>query len=195
MRPQLNSGTLARREMASGHSTSERWPVTVWKLESGFFARDRELAAAMQAHQFSTRVVPDIGEATQFFRVRVSVPDSPNPSGEIWVVFIRAPGYAEALARAAQLPDQHPRLGELQPRLLASLPEATFCFVTDDREGYARLTDPETAPVAFAAAVAVVKYYAGWDESDPIMIAAAHDELAVSVSFTADHYIATVRRE
>jgi len=181
--------------MALGHSTNEGWPVTVWKLESGFFARDRELAAAMQAHEFSTRVVPDIGEATQFFRVCVSVPDSPNPSSDIWVVFIRAPGCAEALARAAQLPDQHPRLAELRPQLLAALPEARFCFVTDDREGFARLADPETASVAFAAAVAVVKYYAGWDESNPIVIATGDGELAVSVAFTVDHYIATVRRD
>jgi hypothetical protein len=179
--------------MALGHSANQVWPVTVWKLESGFFARDRELADAMQAHQFSTRVVPDIDEATQFFRVRVSVPESTSPSGEIWVIFIRAAGHAEALARAAQLSDVHPRLAELRPRLLAALPEARFCFVTDDREGYARLADPETTPVAFAAAVAVVKYFAGWDESNPIEIATDREKLAVSVDFTADHYVATVR--
>jgi len=179
--------------MASGRSADDVWRVTVWKLESGFFARDRELAAAMQTHQFSTRVIPDIDEATQFFRVRADTRDPSSPSGEIWVIFIRPPGYAAALARAARLPDVHPHIVELRPRLLAALPEARFCFVTDDREGYARLADPEATPVAFAAAVAVVKYYAGWDESNPIMIAAGDAQLAVSVDFTADHYLATVR--
>jgi hypothetical protein len=62
--------------MASGRSEDHVRPITVWKLESGFFARDRELAAAMQAHEFSTRVIPEIDEATQFFRVRVDVPDA-----------------------------------------------------------------------------------------------------------------------
>jgi hypothetical protein len=83
MRPQLNGGTLGRRVMASGQSADQVWPITVWKLESGFFARDRELAAAMQTHQFSTRVVPDIDEATQFFRVRADTRDSSSPPGEI----------------------------------------------------------------------------------------------------------------
>lgn len=169
------------------------WPVTVWKLEGGFFARDRELAAAMQAHRFSTRVIPDIDEATQFFRVRADTGDRLSPSHEIWVMFVRPPGYAAALAQVARLPDVHPRLVDLRPYLLAALPEARLCFVTDDRKGYARLADPEATPVAFAAAVAVVKYYAGWDESNPIVIAAGHDQLAVSVDFTADRYVATVR--
>jgi len=178
--------------VALGRSADQVWPVTVWKLESGFFARDRELAAAMQIHELSTRVIPELDEWTQFFRVRVDVRDSPSPSGEIWVVFIRPPGYAAALARAAPLPQEHPRIAELRPRLLAALPDARFCFVTDDREGYARLADPEATSVAFAAAVAVVKYYAGWDESKPILIAAGHEQLAVSVDFTADSYVATV---
>jgi hypothetical protein len=177
--------------VALGHSVTQVWPVTVWKLESGFFARDRELADAMQAHQFSTRVVPD--EATQFFRVRVSVPESTSPSGEIWVIFLRAIGHAHAPARAAQLRDLHPRLAELRSRLLAALPEARFCFVTEDSQGYARLADPETTPMTFAAAVAVVKYFAGWDESNPIQIATDREQLAVSIDFKADHYLATVR--
>jgi hypothetical protein len=181
--------------MALGRSANNVWPVTVWKLESGFFARDRELAAAMQAHQFSTRVIPEIDEVTQFFRVRAEVPDSLGPSGEIWVIFIRAAGYASALAQAAQLPDVHPRLVELRPRLLAALPEARFCFVTGDREGFARIADPEAAPVAFAAAVAVVKYYASWDESNPIVVETNRERCAVSVDFTADHYLATVQTQ
>jgi hypothetical protein len=125
--------------MALGRSADQVWPVTVWKLESGFFTRDRELASAMQAHQFSTRVIPDIDEATQFFRVRAETWNSSSPPSEVWVIFIRPFDYSAALARAAQLPDVHPRLVELQPRLLAALPDARFCFVTDDREGYARL--------------------------------------------------------
>jgi hypothetical protein len=35
--------------VALGRSVNQVWPVTVWKLESGFFARDRELADAMSA--------------------------------------------------------------------------------------------------------------------------------------------------
>lgn len=176
--------------MALGSSVDQVWAVTVWKLESGFFARDRELSAAMQAHEFSTRVIPDIDEVTQFFRVHVDAPESPSLSGEVWVIFMGVPA---ASARAPQLPDVHPRLAELRSRLLSTLPEARFCFVTDDREGYARLADPETAPVAFAAAVAVVKYFAGWDESNPIVIATDREQLGVSVAFTAEHYAAAVR--
>ena len=127
------------------------WETTVWRLESGFFARDAELAAAMQSHQFSTRVVPEIDEATQFFRVRVEAADLPTPGCEVWVIFVRAPGHAAALARAAQLPDLNSRLAQLRPQLLAALPDAKFCFVTDDREGYARLIDPDTMPVTFAS--------------------------------------------
>jgi hypothetical protein len=115
------------------------WRATVWRLESGVFARDGELAAAMQAHELSTRIIPNIEHATQFFRVRVDVSDHAPLGGEVWVVFLRPPGYAAALARATQLPDVDPRLVELRPSLLAALPDAKFCFVTDDREGYARL--------------------------------------------------------
>jgi hypothetical protein len=179
--------------MASGRSEDHVRPITVWKLESGFFARDRELAAAMQAHEFSTRVIPEIDEATQFFRVRVDVPDAPNPSGEVWVIFLRTTGHAAALARAAQIPDVAPRLAQLRPQLLEALPDARFCFVTDDREGFARLAYTEATPVASAAAVAVVKYFAAWDESTPIVIATDHEQLAASVEYTADHYLATVR--
>lgn len=176
--------------MALGHS-GQVWPVAVCKLESGFFARDREMAAAMQAHQFSTRLVPDIDEPTQFFRVRVNLAE-PGISGEVWVV-LAAPGYPGALAKPAQLPAVHPQVAELRPRLLATLPEARFCFVTDDREGFACLAEAEATPVAFAAAVSVVKYYAAWDESDPIVIATDREQFLVSVHFTADHYLATVR--
>jgi hypothetical protein len=105
----------------------------------------------MQSHQFSTRVVPEIDEATQFFRVRVEAADLPTPGCEVWVIFVRAPGHAAALARAAQLPDLNSRLAQLRPQLLAALPDAKFCFVTDDREGYARLIDPDTMPVTFAS--------------------------------------------
>jgi hypothetical protein len=178
--------------MASGRLADQVWAVTVRNLESGFFARDRELASAMQAHQFSIRVVPDIDETTQFFRVRVDMRDSLATSGELWVVFSQPSGYAAVPVRAAQIPDKHPRLTELRLRLLAALPEARFCFVTDDREGYARLVDPEVTPAPFAAAIAVVKYYAAWDESNPIVIAAGDQHLAVSVDFTGDHYAATV---
>lgn len=72
--------------------------------------------------------------------------------------------------------------------MLAALPESTFCFATDDREGYARLARSHT-PVAFVAAVAVVEYCAGWDELNPIVIAAGPDELAASVKLTTDQYL------
>ena len=166
--------------------------ATVWRLESGFFARDGELAAAMQAHELSTRIIPNIEQATQFFRVRVEISDRAPLGGEVWVVFLRPPGYAAALARAAQLPDVDPRLVELRPSLISALPDAKFCFVTDDREGYARLVDSEAMSVPFAAAVVVVKYYAGWDESNPITIASDLEQFAVSVGFTATQYFATV---
>ena len=53
---------------------------------------------------------------------------------------------------------------------MTALPDATLCFTTEDRDGFARLVgDSERAP-AIAAAVAVVKYYAAWDESDPIEV-------------------------
>ena len=38
----------------------------------------------------------------------------------------------------------------------------------------------------------MVKYYAGWDESNPILVAAGSEQFAVSVDFTADHYLATL---
>ena len=180
--------------MASARSAGDQvWAGTIWKLESGFFARDREWAVVMQIHQFSIWVIPDIDEAIQFFRVCVEAPDLTDISGEIWVIFLGAPGYAAARAQAAELYGHHPRLGDLRARLFAALPEATFCFVTDDREGFARLVDSEAAPAAFAAATAVVKYCASWDESNPIVIATDRGELAVSVDFTEGHYLATVR--
>jgi hypothetical protein len=77
--------------------------------------------------------------------------------------------------------------------LATALPDATLCFTTEDREGFARLVgDPERAP-AIAAAVAVVKYYASWDESDPIDVTVNDDEFAVAVGISESEYRATVR--
>jgi hypothetical protein len=76
-----------------------------------------------------------------------------------------------------------------------ALPDAALCFTTEDREGFAHLVgDPERAP-AIAAAAAVVKYYAAWDESDPIDVTVGDDEFAVSVGYSEKEHRATVRRK
>jgi len=70
-----------------------------------------------------------------------------------------------------------------------------LCFTIEDRDGFAHLIgDPGLAP-AIAAAVAVVKYYAAWDESDPIDVTVNDDQFAVSVGFASTEYRATVCRK
>jgi hypothetical protein len=68
-----------------------------------------------------------------------------------------------------------------------------FCFTTLDREGYVQvLCDHGRAP-PIAAAVAVVKYYAAWDESDPVSVVVNDKQFAVSVTAQDGAYQALVR--
>jgi hypothetical protein len=94
---------------------------------SGPFARGGDVGAAMRA-QVSTRVVPDIDDETQSFRVRVELPDPAAPACEIWVVFIRPPGYAAAPSRAARLPDVNAGVVEISVTGTRGLAAAKFCF-------------------------------------------------------------------
>ncbi|HYP99072.1 MAG TPA: hypothetical protein VER96_10375 [Polyangiaceae bacterium] len=177
--------------MTSG--TRKERLCTVWNLETGFFVRAAEHAPAAQEPAFSARIVPDIDEVTQFFRVRVEVAEPLARTSEVWVIFLHADGRASAEARATKRAEASQRLMPLRAKLLATLPNATFCFIVDDREGSARVIEPEARPIELAAAVAVVKYSAAWDESNPILVSAGDAQYAVSVAYTEDRYLATVR--
>ena len=73
--------------------------------------------------------------------------------------------------------------------------DAVLCFTVEDREGFSRLIADSGHAPAIAAAVAVVKYFAAWDESDPIDVTVNDDQFAVSVGFSETAYRATVRRK
>jgi hypothetical protein len=144
--------------------------------------------------QFSIRSVDGMPATTQFFRLHVDLDDLSSTGGEVWVV-------CTALSTGNRKPPpgtgsfDEANLIRVRSALATALPDATLCFTTEDREGFAHLIgDPERAP-AIAAAAAVVKYYAAWDESDPIDVTVTDDEFAVSVDFSEKEYRATVRRK
>jgi hypothetical protein len=118
---------VARQPTMVGPFRDQNLGTKIWRLEGGPFARDGDVGAAMRA-QVSTRVVPDIDEETQFFRVRVALPDPAVPAGEIWVVFIRSPDYAAALSRAARLADVNAGLVEVSVAGTRGLAAAKVCF-------------------------------------------------------------------
>jgi hypothetical protein len=161
-------------------------------LESGFFVKNDE-SPGHAAPQFSTRLVAAIPCTTQYFRVQVDVADLADSSSEIWVVCVAKPTGNRKPPLGARLLD-HARLGEIRSSLSAAFPGAALCFTTEDREGLASVVGVPDRAVAIAAAVAVVKYYAAWDDSDPIAVAVADEHFGVSVSFTENDYGAVVRR-
>src|SRR6478735_1604347 len=64
-------------ELVAARGKSEDCLCTVWNLETGFFVRGAEQTPIAQGPAFSARIVPDIDEVTQFFRVRVDVAKPP----------------------------------------------------------------------------------------------------------------------
>jgi hypothetical protein len=131
---------------------------------------------------------------TQFFRLQVDGAGLASAGVEIWVVCTAVPTGNQKPAPGAKTFDEANFI-QVRSALARALPEATVCFTTEDREGFARLIgDADRAP-AMAAAVSVVKYYGSWDESDPIEVIVGDEEFAVSVGFTEKDYPTTVRRK
>jgi hypothetical protein len=160
-------------------------------LDYGFFTGDA--TAPSQMGQFAIRVVNGIPGLTQFFRVDVNVPDLPSSSGEIWVVTTAtATGDREVPAGTRTLDEA--RLSAVRSSLLAAFPDETMCFTTEDREGFLRVIGDQERAVAIAAAVSAVKYFAAWDESDPITVEIADTRFAVSIAANERIYRAVIRR-
>jgi hypothetical protein len=164
----------------------------VRQLEIGFFSGDDAVPAPM-SEQFTTRVVGGIPTLTQFFRVNVHLEDQADVDGEIWIVCTALPTGSRKLPLTAMSLDEG-RLRQVRAALAVALPNAALCFTTEDQEGFSRvIADSERSP-AIAAAVAVVKYFAAWDESDPINVVVADEHFAVSVGVSDGAYRALVRR-
>ena len=173
-------------------SDRDTWQATVRSVDDGFFIGDAESSAQMGG-RFSTLVVNGIPSPTQFFRVKVDVEDHSASSHEIWVVIS-----ATATLNRKPPPDLRLRddtkLHAVRPPLLAAFPDATMCFTTEDREGFSGVIGEPEHAISIAAAVSVVKYFAAWDESDPITVEIAGAQFAVSVAYTDRIYRAVVRR-
>jgi hypothetical protein len=169
----------------------ESWSATVRRLEAGFFAKDA--APLIEMGQFSTRVIAAIPYTTQFFRLQVGLASPPSSSSEIWVICVATPTGNRIPPPGATLLAEA-KLDEIRSSLIAALPHAALCFTTEDREGFSRVVGVPDRAVEIAAAVAVVKYYAAWDEFDPITVAVADEHFAVSIAFTENDYRAVVRR-
>ncbi|HEX2882859.1 MAG TPA: hypothetical protein VHO25_25240 [Polyangiaceae bacterium] len=168
-------------------STSEVWSAVVTQVEDGFFVGQDEVPVPPQ---FSKRVVDGIASMTQYFRVHVAPEGVSDPSGDVWMV-------CTANTTGKRLPPQKPLvesdLALTRSALLTALPDATFCFTTADREGDVQVLASDGHSHFIAAAVAVIKYYASWDESDPVNVRVNHSQLAVSVTALDNAYRTLVR--
>ncbi len=161
-------------------------------MEIGFFIGDAALPAPM-SEQFTTRVVAGIPSLTQFFRVDVQLDDQTGADGEIWMICTAVPtGSRKPPPTAA--PFDEARLREVRAALAVALPNATLCFTTEDREGFSRVIADSERAQAIAAGVAVIKYFAAWDESDPINVTVTDEHFAISVGYAEGAYRALVRR-
>jgi hypothetical protein len=178
--------------MAATHPDSKSVTAAVRQLEIGFFTGDAALPVPL-SEQFTTRVVTGIPSLTQFFRVNVQLEDQTDADGEIWMVCTALPTGSRKPPPTAMSFDET-RLRQVRAALAVALPNATLCFTTEDREGFSRvIADSERAP-AIAAGVAVVKYFAAWDESDPINVTVTDEHFSVSVGFEEGAYRALVQR-
>ena len=165
--------------------------AAVRQMEMGFFVGDAAVLAPRSA-QFTTRVVSGIPCLTQFFRIDVHLEDGIDADGEIWIVSTAVPTGIRKPPPIDTSFDEG-RLLQVRAALAVALPNATLCFTTEDREGFSRVvTDSERAP-AMAAGVAVVKYFAAWDESDPINVTVADKHFAISVGFSEGAYRALIQ--
>jgi hypothetical protein len=177
--------------MAATHPGPTSIPAAVRQLEIGFFIGDAAIPAPTSA-QFTTRAVAGIPSLTQFFRIGVRLEDETDIDGEIWIVGTAVPTGSRK-PRPTGISFDEARLLQVRAALAVALPNATLCFVIEDREGFSRvITDAERAP-AIAAGVAVVKYFAAWDESDPINVTVNDEHFAVSVGFSEGAYRALVQ--
>ena len=176
--------------MPTAPSSPVGWAATVRRLEDGFFVPpvDGELPARMGA-DFSMRSVECMPCTTQFFRLAVELLHDAQPC-EIWVVFT-APSTGRRKTPAERTPLDDAKLFQARTALEAALPEAILCFTTEDHEGCSRLVGAHDRAPAIAAAVAVVKHYAAWDESDPIVVHIAEEQFAVSVGLSGNAYHVT----
>jgi hypothetical protein len=174
-----------RREAAS-------WAATVRPLEIGFFVKGDELPAH-GGGPFSIRPLDGMPSTTQFFRVGVDLEDL-TKSGEIWIVCTAlSTGNREPPPGTASLDGA--RLSQVRAAVAAALPQATACFTIVDREGFSQVLGDRARAPAIAAAVAAVKYFAAWDESDPIEVTVADDRFAVTIDVSQPgEYRVLVRR-
>lgn len=157
----------------------DSWNVTLRTLEEGFFVGDAALGAERSAG-VSWRVVEGLEAPVQFFRIRTDIDDYPELGGEAWLVSAR--DVAE---------EQLEHLGALLGR---ALPHVDFYFMVEQRAGFERvLGNARRAPV-IAAAAAVVRYAAAWDETRPIVVSIGEQSFAASVGFEGKNYRVAVRR-
>jgi len=167
------------------------WQATVRRGEAGFFTANTEPPVKMSP-EFSVRSVAGMPSTRQFFRVHVELDGITTPDSQVWVVCTALPTGNWTPSFCSE-PWDEGQLLQVRAALGAALPDAVLGFTIEDRAGFSHLIgDPERAP-AIAAAAAVVKYYAAWDESDPIDITINDDQFAVSIGFAETVYRATVR--
>lgn len=172
--------------MSTGTSSPSCFSASVIDLEVGFFARE----AFAPNPQFVFRRVDDLATPVQYFRVQVTL--AQRDALEVWVV-----AAAPSSGRATLALHPAPTPGEvdsLEARIRATLPDALLALWLSDREGHAVVSAPSIHAPAVAATVASVKYYAGWDESDPIIVELSPNRFAVSVTHAHGVYHASVRR-
>lgn len=124
--------------------------MTASLVEIGWFHPASVVPSPLDVAGFSHRPLEGLVESAQFFRVRLEA------SAEHLVVSAHHP------------PDSAQRVEEIRAAVRA-IDSTALSLTLDDRTGWARV-DAEGRPADAAAAVAIVKAAAGWDESSPIVV-------------------------
>jgi hypothetical protein len=148
-------------------------------VEDGFYHPWRDDTKSV-IDAFAFRHIPIAGLSTtlQFFRVRLVEPSSGASSEHV------------------VLSAHHPRLADsvittLDAALRPHTRGVALSFTLEDRSGWARALADSPGPLA-AAAIAIVKAHASWDESDPVVVELARRCFDVSPRHDGERWIVGV---
>jgi hypothetical protein len=137
-------------------------------VEDGFYhPSGDDPRSVVDASGFRHLPVAGLSATLQFFRVRLVEPGS-GTSSEHVVLSAHYPRLAD------------PVILSLEAALRPHTAGAALAFTLEDRTGWARARADSPGPLA-AAAIAVVKACASWDESDPIVVELARRCFDVSL--------------
>jgi hypothetical protein len=147
-------------------------------VEDGLYHPPHQGAApALRANGFRHIPVAGLGSPVQFFRVRLVDPTSGATSEQL-VISAHHPPMPDAVVREVSA-------------LRVHAPGVALAFTLEDRVGWARAV--ADTPAAGAAAIAIVKASASWDESDPIAVDVAGVSFDVRARHDGEAWVVDVR--